>query len=111
MRKAKKFDKVIIICTRKEDHDNPLDEVMTEGKCNQCGETVVCGNLVLEQMRREQPGKEASFWCGECFNKTPKMGKLARPSPEMIKRMREEGADFDEVKLREVLHRIKHKGV
>lgn len=105
-------DKCIIITRRKEDYENFLDEDAKEAKCMKCKKTVIYGDITYRHAEKEKAKKKAKsieFLCNICYKEMPKFGKLIRPNQEMLDRMRADGMDIDEIKIRKMMHAIKHK--
>jgi DNA-binding transcriptional regulator YiaG len=103
--------KTYILCARKENYKNYVDETIKEEKCFKCNSIIIYGDLVLKQANENKKIKnnEIKFICNKCYLNMPKFGKLIRPSQEVLQKMRQTGINIDEVSIREVMKRIKNK--
>ncbi len=106
----KRAKNVIILCNKKEYYRQYIDEKIFYGKCKECNEELVYGEITLRQAKEEFSG-EIKFICRDCHLKLPKFGKYIRPNNETMDALRKDNVNMniDEVKIRETMKKIKNK--
>ena len=112
MEEKMKHEHCIIIAQRKSNYINAVDEAVKEGKCKECGETIMYGDITFREAQKQvnkKSTKEIQFLCPECYKKMPRFGKLMRPNQEMIEKLRATGMPLDEAYIRKMMHSIRNK--
>jgi len=100
--------KAIIICYRKEEYDEAFEDNQKEYKCSQCGNAVLVGESVIRDSK--QVSDEWRAICTQCIKNIPKIGKIQRPSPETMEKIRKAlGKDIGEPEIRDVLKSIRNQ--
>lgn len=96
-----------ILCMLEEYYVGTPDEKFTVEECKSCKRKVCCGEIAKRQADKFKVS--VKFICNECFfaGMTTPNAKIMRPSQEAIEKLRKEGVEIDEIKIREIASMLK----
>ena len=100
----------MIICYKKENYTPQIEDNPKEYVCKDCKSPVLIGESVIKDTESRHKTVNWKPQCMDCFKKTPRHGKMTRPSQEILQRLRDEaGVDIDEMKVRRTMRKLKNE--